>query len=217
MRENLGMSADSKTVAEAPPRAGLRERKKERTRRTIRTEAFRLFREQGYNETTVEQIADAAEVSPSTFFRYFPSKEELVLADDVDPVMIEALRRQPKELSILEAFRDATLETFSSLSDEDFAFEQQRTALIRSVPELRGALARELERNVQLVSEMTAVRTGRSPDDIEVRAFAGALTGAALAALLDRDPFDRETIMRVIDFLADGMPLPAAGSPETPE
>ncbi|WP_425300419.1 TetR family transcriptional regulator [Nocardia wallacei] len=207
------MSADS----EAPPaqahpvattpRMGLRERKKERTRRTIRTEAFRLFREQGYNETTVEQIAAAADVSPSTFFRYFPSKEELVLADDLDPLMIEAIERQPAELTMLEAFRAATLETFASLDEETFSFERQRTELVRSVPELRGALAREFERNVRLVADLTAARTGRSPDDIEVRTFAGALIGGAQAALLDRDPYDPESLTRVMNFMASGMRL----------
>ncbi|MBB5914779.1 AcrR family transcriptional regulator [Nocardia transvalensis] len=204
------MSAESKAPPArahggASPRMGLRERKKERTRHTIRTEAFRLFREQGYNETTVEQIAEAAEVSPSTFFRYFPSKDELVLADDLDPLMIEALARQPADLTMLEAFRNATQDTFSSIGEEMFAFERQRVALIRSVPELRGALAREFERSVRMVADLTAERTGRSPDDIEVRAFAGALIGAAQAALLDRDPFDSETVTRVMDFLAEGM------------
>src|SRR5207237_10604602 len=61
---------------------GLRERKKVRTRGAIQHHALRLFREQGYEETTVSQIAEAAEVSESTFFRYFASKEATVLEDD---------------------------------------------------------------------------------------------------------------------------------------
>src|ERR1700759_975209 len=85
----------------------LRERKKARTRASLREHALRLFREQGYQATTVEQIAAAAEVSPSTFFRYFPTKEDVVLQDDMDTRMLEALARQPSELSPIAAVRAA--------------------------------------------------------------------------------------------------------------
>ncbi|HYQ36885.1 MAG TPA: TetR family transcriptional regulator, partial [Mycobacterium sp.] len=78
---------------------GLRERKKIKTRLAIRREAFRLFDANGYAATTVEQIAEAAEVSPSTFFRYFPSKESLLLADDLDPLVLAAFKAQPPDLS----------------------------------------------------------------------------------------------------------------------
>ena len=84
-------------------RPGLRERKKARTRAAIREHAFRLFREQGYDATTVEQIADAAEVSPSTFFRYFPTKEDVVLQDDMDLLWLEAVKAQPPELGPIAA------------------------------------------------------------------------------------------------------------------
>src|ERR1700704_1597179 len=82
---------------------GLRERKKARTRASIREHALRLFRENGYQRTTVEQIAAAAEVSPSTFFRYFPTKEDIILQDDMDTRMIEAMEQQPADLSPLSA------------------------------------------------------------------------------------------------------------------
>src|SRR5215472_8949692 len=87
--------------------AGLRQRKKARTRASLREHALRLFREQGYQATTVEQIAAAAEVSPSTFFRYFPTKEDLVLRDDLDTRMLEAFSRQPPTMSSITALRTA--------------------------------------------------------------------------------------------------------------
>ncbi|WP_254206250.1 acyl-CoA-like ligand-binding transcription factor [Nocardia alni] len=188
---------------------GLRERKKERTRRTIRTEAMRLFREQGYAETTVEQIAEAAEVSPSTFFRYFPSKERLALTDDMDPLVIQAIAEQPAELSPLRAFMRATIDVFRALDPEDLAFEQQRMALIYSVPELRSVIAQETERNVDLIARLVADRVCRSADELEVRAFAGALIGAAMTAF-DPTPgvgLDMDKLERIVDFLEAGMKL----------
>ncbi|WP_297614645.1 TetR family transcriptional regulator [Nocardia sp.] len=212
------MPAESKheTIPVGAKRAlagiGLRERKKERTRRTIRTEAFRLFREQGYSETTVEQIAEAADVSPSTFFRYFPSKEEVVLADDLDPVMIRAIERQPLDMSILAAIRQSVIDAFDEIDPELLAFEQERVDMVYSIPELRGAMAREFERNITLMSGLVAHRLGRSSEDFEIRALVGALTGAMFGMSgafgeSGRVPFDRDLIVRVIDFLAAGMPL----------
>src|SRR5215217_5826945 len=86
-------------------RLSLRERKQVKTRRTIQEPALRLCTEQGYDATTVEQIAEAAEVSPSTFFRYFPTKEDVVVTDEYDPVMAEIYRAQSADLSPIEALR----------------------------------------------------------------------------------------------------------------
>ncbi|MFE9328912.1 TetR family transcriptional regulator [Nocardia sp. NPDC052278] len=206
------MSAESKSatlpdgVKHTPSGSSLRERKKERTLRTIRTEAFRLFREQGYTETTVEQIAAAADISPSTFFRYFPSKEQVALADDLDPIMIEAFERQPKELSTIAAFRQATIESFEALTPEELAFEKERVQLLYAEPELRGAVAREFQRSIDLIAELTARRTGHTTEDLEVRVLAGAMSGAMMA-FIGRNPFTLEKIVQVLDFLENGMTL----------
>lgn len=184
---------------------GLRERKKARTRATIRNEAMRLFREQGYAETTVEQIAAAADVSPSTFFRYFPSKEQVVLTDDLDPIMIAAALAQPADVPPLRAFRQAIEAVYGSLSKEDREFERSRQRLILSVPELRATIMLELARSIDLLAGALAERTGRTAEDFEVRVLAGAVAGAAIAVMEDLDDFG--VISRAIKFLEDGMPL----------
>src|ERR1700694_4811294 len=76
---------------------GLRERKKQKTKEAIQREAMRLFQEQGYEETTIEQIAEAAEISPSTFFNYFPTKEDVVLYDRYDPMIASLMLARPSE------------------------------------------------------------------------------------------------------------------------
>src|ERR1700741_4261783 len=128
MRENQLMQ-----VTDRPP--GLRERKKIKTRQAIRREALRLFDAHGYAATTVEQIADAAEVSPSTFFRYFPSKESLLLADDLDPLILAAFEAQPPDLSPTEAIRRAYEDVMARLPAEQLEFENPRQRLMFSIPE----------------------------------------------------------------------------------
>ncbi|MFI7669944.1 TetR family transcriptional regulator [Nocardia sp. NPDC049526] len=184
----------------------LRERKKERTRRTIREEAFRLFREQGYTETTIEQIAAAAEVSPSTFFRYFPTKEQLVLADDLDPLMIDAIRAQPHDIPPMTAFRNAVAGVFANLPVAELAFEQERQALLYHVPELRAAIGLELQRGIDLMAGLLAEQMGRDADDFEIRVTAGAIAGVALG-IARFNPLNAENLNRALDFLEAGLPL----------
>lgn len=95
--------------------AGLRERKKLKTRATLVAVAAELCQRRGFDNTTVEQIAAAADVSPRTFSRYFPTKADVVaaLADDMDTYVAEALRRQPAGITAYEALLRAHLEIFT--------------------------------------------------------------------------------------------------------
>ncbi len=163
---------------------GLRERKKIKTHAAIQREALRLFREQGYTATTVEQIAEAAEVSPSTFFRYFPTKEDVVLYDVLDPVMIATFKAQPADLSPIQALRAAFRDVYDCLSAEELTQQRERAALFLSVPELRGAWMSELAGTIQLLTGLIAERSGRRADDLGVRNYAGAVIGAIMAAWL---------------------------------
>jgi AcrR family transcriptional regulator len=185
---------------------GLRERKKLKTRQAIRREAFRLFDANGFAATTVEQIADAAEVSPSTFFRYFPSKESLLLADDLDPLVLEAFKAQPPELSPSQAIRRAYKDVLAHLSEEQLEFENTRQRLLFSIPELKAALYDEYYRTVSVMAEAIGHRIGRPADDFEVRVFVGAMVGAMMAAY-DSAPKTADTIYRALDFLDAGMRL----------
>jgi len=185
---------------------GLRERKKIKTRQAIRREAFRLIEENGYAATTVEQIAEAADVSPSTFFRYFPSKESLLLADDLDPLILAALEAQPPDLPPTQAIRRAYAAAMAGLSAEQLEFENTRQRLMFSIPELKAAMYDEYYRTIHVMAEAIGHRTGRPASDFEVRVYVGALTGAMMAAF-DSAPQTADTIYRALDFVDAGMPL----------
>jgi AcrR family transcriptional regulator len=194
---------------------GLRERKKARTRASLREHALRLFREQGYQATTVEQIAAAAEVSPSTFFRYFPTKEDVVLQDDMDTRMIQALERQPAALGPVAAARMATQEVFASYTATDLNVIRETAGLTVTVPEVRARALDEFARTIEVISAALAKRSGRQPDDLAVRTTAGAIVGVIMSITLPWDGWTErmsieETFLRIDQALAlleAGLPL----------
>jgi AcrR family transcriptional regulator len=168
-------------------RSGLRERKKARTRAEIQQQALRLFQEQGYAETTVEQIAEAAVVSPTTVYRYFPTKPDLVIYDDLDEPMMAALRAQPTDMTSLEAMRQAITGVFGGSIGQELEVQRQRADLIREVPELRAAMIDEFTRTLRLMATTIAQRAGDKADYDEVLALAGAVLGVTLAAWLSSE------------------------------
>jgi len=194
---------------------GLRERKKARTRASIREHALRLFREQGYQATTVEQIAAAAEVSPSTFFRYFPTKEDVVLQDDMDTRMIEALEQQPPGLSPLGAVRAAIQQVFASYTAADLAVLRETTGLTMTVPEVRARALDEFARTIEVIAEAVAKRAGRPADDLAVRTMAGAIVGVIMSITLPWEGWsdDRQTIEDSFQRIDQGLALLEAGLP----
>jgi AcrR family transcriptional regulator len=190
---------------------GLRERKKERTRAELQRHALRLFRDRGYAETTVDDIAAAAEVSRSTFFRYFGTKEDVVLFDDVDPVMERVMRALPDGTPLLAAVRTVLRESFGSLDDEARALEEVRMQLARSVPQIAAVLRERNAFGVGTAARMVAACTGREPDDPDVLLFAGVVIGARLAAQASMDAGRGTSYVDELDAmftrLGDGIPL----------
>ncbi len=191
--------------------AGLRERKKARTRAELQAHALRLFRDRGYADTTVDDIAAAAEVSRSTFFRYFPAKEDVVLFDDVDPLMAEAFTAQPPGTPLLSALRAALRTAFAQLAPEKRELEEVRMDLARREPEVQATLRSRGGFAVAQVAEGVAAAVGRDPGDPDVLLFAGVVVGARLAAqaVVDRDPARSyiDTLDAVFARLEAGIPL----------
>jgi AcrR family transcriptional regulator len=164
--------------------SGLRERKIAKTKISIQECALRLFIEQGYSQTTVEQIAEAADISPSTFFRYFHTKEAVVLYDSIDLVVIEAFTMQPPNIPLIRAMRNAVNEAYSGLTTERRQQELLRFKLLGVIPALRRELFAEAVSSIDLFARLIAEKTGKNANDLAVRNFAGALVGVLVAVIL---------------------------------
>lgn len=193
------------------PTPGLRERKKLRTRAAIQREALRLFSEKGYEATTVEEIAEAVEISPSTFFNYFPSKEDVVWQDDLDPLILDALSRQPRDVGPIAAMRNAIVEVLASVPPEAERLVRERTRLIAREEALRAAMLNQFASLSDQLAELVAARTGRPASDFEVRNLAGALLGVMMAALLAVGKDPEADLMKLVQdgmtHLERGLPL----------
>jgi AcrR family transcriptional regulator len=191
--------------------AGLRERKKAKTRAAIREAAMQLFESQGFAATTVEQIAEAAEVSPSTFFRYFPTKEDVVLTDDYDPMIIEAVRRQPAGIHPIDAIIQGMRDVFGTMTEEDLTAERQRQRIFQSVPELQARVLQQTVGIVGMFGEVLAEREGLPPGDLGCRVMAGAIIGVVLSVMpvghAGFEFYDLDRIAEALTLLRDGLPL----------
>ncbi|MGP4054880.1 TetR/AcrR family transcriptional regulator [Mycobacterium sp. 4D054] len=182
------------------PSQSLRERKKLRTRLAIRREAFRLFDEQGYTNTTVEQIAEAAEVSPRTFYRYFGVKERLLLSDDKISPIVEAFIAAPTELSIVAAYRHAVATVFGHLSQEERDDVLAGEQFMYAIPEARGLIYTEYVRLIDLIADALTERPEGPDDEMERRVIAGAIVGVLIAAS-HNNPFPEEALAKSLEIL----------------
>ncbi|MFG2829162.1 TetR/AcrR family transcriptional regulator [Streptomyces sp. NPDC048434] len=202
----------SATTPPGTPKVGLRERKKIQTRQAIRRAAYRLFEEQGYDATPVDQIAEAADVSPSTVFRYFPTKEDIVLTDEYDAVLETGLRARPAGEPMVESMRQVTIEALRKITEEDRTELVQRVRLIREVPAIRGRTAENTARDAKMLAAVLAERSGRPADDLELRVVIGAILAGLQEAMLswveDGQTTDLEDLIhRTMDVLARGLTL----------
>jgi AcrR family transcriptional regulator len=201
---------------------GLRERKKQRTRQALIEAALRLFDEQGYEETTVDQISAAAEISRRTFFSYFPSKEDLLLFGmerRVEMVLRDIAQHRPEEAMIDVLVRAAEHVAANPWGDQPpSGFGSVGLRLLTTVPAVQ---ARVLYRLSLAESEIAEALQHAYPDELDpvtaiaaVGAIMRAGTAAAIATLRHGEPPEqaRAAMQRAVHIVGQGLRL-AIGSP----
>ena len=149
----------------------------------IQTEALRLFAEKGYAQTTIEEIADAAAISPRTFFRYFPSKEDVVVWDEYDPLALDLLAARSAGEPLAEAFRAVIRETLGGLYRHDPERLRARIQLAFTVPEVRARLLDAQTHGIEELAEWVADGRGADVDDLSLRVAGSAMLAAVSVAL----------------------------------
>ncbi|WP_018758520.1 TetR family transcriptional regulator [Paenibacillus terrigena] len=196
---------------EKEQKMGLRERKKAKTMASIQMHAMRMFREFGYHATTVEQIADAAEISPSTFFRYFTTKEDVVITDNYDPILVAAFEEQPSDLTPIQAVRCAMRSGIEGMSNEELETVRERIQIIMTVPELRASTVNNMIQTMDLIAGAIGKRVGKDPGDVDVRTFVGIVVGVCISAMLYFSEHPNENFAQLLDEgfakLESGIPL----------
>jgi AcrR family transcriptional regulator len=161
-----------------------RQRKKNATRDRIRACALRLFREQGYDATTVEQIAAAAGVSHMTFFRYFPTKEAVALSDGYEPLIADLLEQTPADQTVIERIRAALLRGLRKVYDTDRDTLLAQNRLIVSTPALRERLWADQMATQQLILQALDAGQHHPHPPFETRVTVAACLAAATTAVL---------------------------------
>ncbi|GAA4212432.1 TetR/AcrR family transcriptional regulator [Actinocatenispora rupis] len=161
----------------------LRAQRRAETQHAIQTHAVRLFRERGYDATTVADVADAAGVSPMTVYRHFPTKEDLVLVDQIGALVADRIAASPATRTLVGRIGGALVDAATALTGEDPESEGKfllaRTQLMISTPALR---ARHLD-NQYLLQRAVVDALGDDVADPDAVFRAQAATSACLAAL----------------------------------
>ncbi|MFE3633922.1 TetR/AcrR family transcriptional regulator [Streptomyces cellostaticus] len=193
------------------PRPGLRERKKIKTREAIRSATYALVGEQGYDATTIEQIAERAEVSPSTVFRYFPTKEDIVLTDEYDPLMVRELRSRPAGEPWMDSLRYVMDKSIDAMARENPEVLRMRAHLGVQVPAVRSRMVESMSETGRLLRGALAERAGLDPDALEVRVYAMSLVGGMMEVYMawaenDFEGDLRDLVHRALDVLEHGLP-----------
>jgi AcrR family transcriptional regulator len=209
-------SATSDANADAP---GLRERKKSRTHDAIVEAALDLFERQGYEATTVEEIAEAADISPRTFFRYFDSKLEVAMPaqtrdehdhDDSEHQKLAAEAAAKGPVAAMHEMIRREIET--KMADDPLLLRQFRVTM--STPSLKTRAFDHFQENQDMLRHMFAVHLGVDDDDLQAHLRAAAV-GTAMWTVIDRWVAEGGRTERLLPMLDEAFDLLAAGMSQT--
>lgn len=190
---------------------GLRELKKNRLRRTLELEALRLFAEQGYEATTVEQIAARAEISTTTFYRYYSSKEDLVVSGADGDQGFRFTEPLPPGRSPADGLRELIARlrgTDTVLDPEERSRLLTRFRLIASSPELRALHQQRIQEGIQALTRLLAQE---DPPSLRTRVVAAMVGGAIAEAVYHWVDQDGEPDLLEVFSQALEMVEPAVG------
>lgn len=170
----------------------LRERQRLLTRRTIQQHAMRLFGERGYDETTVSDVARAAGVSQMTVYRHFPTKEDLVLSDEYDPLIAQRIAVRPGEQPLIRRIGETLVEEVGRLVSADRDDDGQspgglllaRLRLVLTTPALRARRWDSQYATQKAIVEALRGDPSDAESEFRLEVAAGACLAAMSAALL---------------------------------
>lgn len=207
------MNPMSKKVVDAVN--GLRERKKARTREAILDAALDLFEAKGYDNTTVEEIAEAADISPRTFFRYFESKLDLIMVDKEfdnhddaeshEETFASWILQGEQGDSLVDSIRKRIVEQFNERIASD-ACNVRRVRLMMGTPSLRAIAYEHFGEHQPELVKVFAEALGVDEDDLQAHLFATAV-GNTLWTVIDRWVAEDGSQERLTEMLDEGFTL----------
>lgn len=174
--------------------------KRERTLAALVEHGLDLFERQGYEQTTVAQIARAAGVTEMTFFRYFPAKEHLVLDDPYDPILTAAIAAEPRESPPFLRAARGIRSAWRALPEPETPIIRRKVRIAAGTPSLRGAVWRSTGNTEQAIVEQL-VADGATPE--VARVAAASVLAALVAGLFSWAESERGTLADAIERALD--------------
>lgn len=179
--------------------------KRERTRERLAEAALTLFERQGFQETTVAQIAEAAGVTEMTFFRHFRAKHQVLFDDPYDPLIADAVAAQPPDLDPLRRAAGGLWSAWSRVPEPDGDTVRRRVRIVAGTPSLRGEMWRNNGETERLIAEqLVRDGAGQLPAKVAAAATLAGVTAALLEWSGSRDAPLAEAVRTALETVAGG-------------